>query len=154
MEKLEAKTIVCSYCEGPHFTAKCPHKAKFAADSATSKNFDASKADVKSDKYVPPALRAKMAAEGQSLIQESQPAFAIRLSNLPPDTVESDIRELCSKFGAITRSYVAKDFRTGEAKGWAFVNFSSSESASKAVAVLNDYRYGNMVLKVQIAQNQ
>lgn len=135
-EKIEARMVQCSICQGPHFTAKCQHKAKFADTIHNDeKNRDHNSVKGSSDKKP----------------SSDQPDSTVRLTNLPFGTSENDVVNLCNKFGEVARAYVAKDFKTGAIKGWAFVNFISPDSAKKAISVLNGYRYGNMILKAHLA---
>lgn len=159
--KVEAKAITCQYCQGPHWTARCPHKDKFVdAASAAGKSVEdvGGKGD-KPAKYIPPALRAKLAAEaaggaGPSSTAPRDDTHTIRLSNLQDITTESDIRLLCQPFGHISRVYLSKDQYTGRCKGSAFVGFMSSDAAAKAITRLNGYPYGNIIIKAEMAKLQ
>ena len=55
------------------------------------------------------------------------------LRNLPFDTTRHDLFELFYKYGHIKGIYLVKDKQTGIAKGTAFITYSSSESAQKAL---------------------
>lgn len=108
-------------------------------------------------------MRARMAAAaaaGEDLSQSASPtstlpeSYAIRLNNLEPQMIDDDLRLLCERFGKITRLKVVKDMRTNECKGYGFVNFESQADAERAVARLNGYCYGHVVLKAELMQPQ
>ena len=61
-------------------------------------------------------------------------------------------QELFSRFGQITRVYVALDRERGTSKGFAFVNFVRREDAARAISKLNGYGYDNLILHVEWAQ--
>ena len=76
----------------------------------------------------------------------------IRITNLPEETQDSDIRDLFVKFGRITRIFLAKDKVTGNSKGFAFVSFESRETAAKAIKGVNGHGYMNLILSVEWAK--
>ena len=170
----EAKSLKCRYCEGPHWTAKCPHKDKFAgvklgiAGITSPTSADPSPPPVVDDKpgkYLTPRMRKaqEAAANGEPLSpsgasdsglfsDEREQGTTVRISNLSDVVMDDDIRELCSCIAPVTRCNVAKDRITGRCRGFAFVNFFDKESAEKVVNRLNGLPYGNLILKAEIAR--
>lgn len=165
----ESKTVKCRFCEGPHFSMKCPYKDTFAADGTNKAKFnnpDASESAAASveapaasgpAKYVPKFKRS--VEEGGvdpstiSVTDDRDQGLAIRITNLSDVVVESDIRELVGAIGvAVARCNVGRDRVTGRCKGFAFVNFYSKEDAENVMRRLNGFAYGNMILKVEIAR--
>jgi nucleolar protein 4 len=65
-----------------------------------------------------------------SSVQEKRTLF---LRNLPFDSTRHDIFHLFSKFGYIESIYLVKDHSTGMLKGTAFVTYSQSQSAQRAM---------------------
>lgn len=105
--------------------------------------------------YIPPSVRARMAggdATGDAMRNQRRDENSVRVTNLSPDTREDDLRELFSRFGQITRVYVALDRERGISKGFAFVNFMRREDAARAIQKLNGYGYDNLILHVEWAQ--
>ncbi len=76
----------------------------------------------------------------------------LRASNLTEDATESDLRELFSPFGRITRVFVAKDHVTRKSRGFGFVTFNTKKDAEVALEQLNGYGYGYLILKVEWAK--
>ncbi|KAK9827377.1 hypothetical protein WJX81_003907 [Elliptochloris bilobata] len=99
--------------------------------------------------YVPPSRRAG-AGEGDSMRRREE--NSVRVTNLSEDTREDDLRDLFSPFGPISRIYIAYDRDTGEARGFAFVNFVYSQDAQRAIEKLDGYGYDNLILRVELAQ--
>lgn len=105
--------------------------------------------------YVPPSRRAG-AARGEGATDGSQrrdrdDAFTMRLNNLPEETSEHDLRELCRQFGMTTRVYLARDRVTDLSRGFAFVSYADRESAEAAIAALDRHPYGNLLLSASFA---
>lgn len=75
--------------------------------------------------------------------------YSVRISNLPEDTTESDLKELISRIGLTTRVYLAKDRETYTCKGYAFVNYAIKSDAEKAIRTINGHRYGSMILNAE-----
>jgi translation initiation factor 3 subunit G len=73
----------------------------------------------------------------------------LRITNISSDTLESDLRELFSSFGRVSRVYVGRDRDTGAGKGFAFVSFEERASAVKAIEKVNGRGYDNLILSVQ-----
>ncbi len=55
------------------------------------------------------------------------------VGNLSYNATEEDLRNFFSKFGSIQNVEVIKDRYTGQSKGFAFVEMSTSEEAQKAL---------------------
>ena len=161
---VDAKSIVCQYCEGGHWTAKCPYKATFASaraerekaerDGKASPEPSATAASAADGKYVPPSMRGKGGESMENLMSAPKSDAVIRLSNLSDIATEGDLRALCSVFGPLARVYVAKDHRTFRCRGFAYVTFESKSDAERALPRLNGHRYGNLILKADWSEPQ
>ena len=153
---VEAKSIVCQYCQGAHWTIKCPYKSTFAnarserekaeRDSKSPEPTNNNNSNTVDGKYVPPSMRGK-GDSTENLMSEQKSDAVLRLSNLSEIVTEGDLRTLCSVFGPLARVYVAKDHRTFKCRGFAYVTFESRADAEKALGRLNGHRYGNLILK-------
>lgn len=167
----EAKTVKCRFCDGPHFSVKCPYKDTFAGeDKKFSINGGAGTETAASPvaasaggpaKYVPKFKRSveegglggATGSDASSPIDDRDQGLAIRITNLSDIVVESDIRELVGAIGVpVARCNVGRDRITGRCKGYAFVNFYTKEDAEKVMGRLNGFPYGNLILKVEIAR--
>lgn len=87
---------------------------------------------------------------GNSVRDESEPT--LRISNLPSDTTEDDLRDLFRPFGRTTRIFLAKNKHTGECRGFAFVTYVSRSDAEAAVKAVHGRGYGDMILYVEKAK--
>ncbi|MCL7045251.1 hypothetical protein MKW94_000838 [Papaver nudicaule] len=146
--------MVCRTCgkKGDHWTSKCPYKDLAAPpESFSDKPATADAATPsKSGTYVHPGQR-----EGAKLGSEMRPRRheenSVRVTNLSEDTREPDLLELFRTFGAVSRTYVAIDQKTGMSRGFGFVNFVNKEDAERAINKLNGYGYDNLILRVEWA---
>ncbi len=91
-------------------------------------------------------------ASGDALRAQRRDENSVRVTNLSPEAREDDLRELFSRFGQVTRVYVALDRERGISKGFAFVNFVRKDDAARAIQKLNGYGYANLILHVEWAQ--
>lgn len=171
----EAKTIKCKFCDGPHFSLKCPYRDTFSGEAFKNKLNGAAGASEESSaaaanvadassgptKYVPKFKRSteeggngpQSASGTDSTLDDRDQGLAIRITNLSEVVVESDIRELVGAIGvSVARCNVGRDRFTGRCKGYAFVNFYTKEDAETVMNKINGLPYGNMILKVEIAR--
>lgn len=56
-------------------------------------------------------------------------------------TEEQDLRDIFSRFGHVTRVFLAKDRETGRAKGFAFVSFADRDDAKTACEKVDGCKY-------------
>lgn len=74
------------------------------------------------------------------------------VGNLPYSATENELRDLFAQAGTVTSVEIIKDRLSGQSKGFAFVQMSSSVEAEKAVSMFNDYSLNNRKLKVNPAR--
>ncbi|KAJ7526846.1 hypothetical protein O6H91_16G043400 [Diphasiastrum complanatum] len=70
------------------------------------------------------------------------------------DTTEDDLRELCVSCGDVYEARVLKDKETGQNKGYAFVTFTTRESAEKAIETLGDSELKGKKLRFSQSQSK
>lgn len=149
-------TVKCRYCEMDHWTTKCPYKDKFEnlKEPTASVSVDTAKDEKKSNKYIPPSLREGGNKRGEVMFnsKSKDEPNTIRVTNLPEEIRDSDIKELFDQFGPIARIFLAKDKNTGQSKGFAFVSFKSRYHASQAIETVNGFGYANLILNVEWAK--
>ncbi|KAG0468210.1 hypothetical protein HPP92_017538 [Vanilla planifolia] len=155
MGKAGAVLMVCRTCgkKGDHWTSKCPYKdLAQPADSFIDKppTADGPSAAPAKGAYVPPSMRAGADRSGTEMRRRND-ENSVRVTNLSEDTREPDLHELFSKFGPVSRVYVAVDQKTGVSRGFGFVNFVHREDAEKAINKLNGYGYDNLIIRVEWA---
>jgi RNA recognition motif-containing protein len=77
---------------------------------------------------------------------------SVFVGNISFQTTEGDISSLFEPFGEITRVQLMTDRDTGRSRGFAFVEMSNDEEASKAIAALNGKELGGRALNVNEAR--
>ena len=119
-----------------------------------------------SGKYIPPSIRAGLAAaSGERFAVLAAGASAgykperrmddlntIRVTNLSESTTEADLQDLFQRYGRISRVYLAKDKETMQSRGFAFVSFVSKEDAARAMEELQGFGYDHLILKLEWAR--
>ena len=116
-----------------------------------------------SNRYIPPSMRAGMAAAaaggpgvgGATGFQPERRVDdlnTIRVTNISGNTTEADLQELFEKYGRISRVYLAKDKETLQSRGFAFVSFVSKDDAARAMEELQGYGYDHLILKLEWAR--
>ncbi|KAH9491097.1 Eukaryotic translation initiation factor 3 subunit G [Dermatophagoides farinae] len=145
------QNITCRYCGHNHWTIKCPFAFQMSALNKLTDNNEQAKADDRT-----------RARPGMSLLRDGKrldmgsrgkdEANTIRITNLPEETQDSDIRDLFKDFGRLTRIFLAKDKATGNSKGFAFVSFDTRENAARAIKTVNGHGYNNLILSVEWAK--
>ena len=172
LRKLNAqhKMVSCRYCKGDHWSSKCPYKDTLGATSINLDEVNQAEngssvptvsgtmamggGGGSSGKYVPPSLRGDGNKKGETMSHSrtEEDQAAVRVTNLSEDARESDLRELFGRFGKIERVFLAKDRKTQQSKGFAFIHFSNKDDAWSAIANLNGYGYDHLILKVEWAK--
>lgn len=65
----------------------------------------------------------------------------IYIRNLPSNTTDESLFNLCKKYGKIVSAKAMVDIRTNECKGFGFVMYEKEEQAKKAIDALNKLKY-------------
>lgn len=74
------------------------------------------------------------------------------VGNLAYQTLENDLQEYFSQAGAVSSVNLMLDKFTGKSRGFAFVEFTSSEEANKAVEMFHNKDFQGRALTVNIAR--
>src|SRR5258705_2673554 len=74
------------------------------------------------------------------------------VGNLSYQTMENDLQEFFSKAGVVTAVNLMLDKFTGKSRGFAFIEFSTSEEANKAVEMFHGKDLQGRALTVNIAR--
>jgi RNA recognition motif-containing protein len=85
-------------------------------------------------------------------MQEQFMSTKLYVGNLPYQTTESDLQTLFETSGQVASINVVRDRATGQARGFAFVEMSDSEGATRAIKELNQHEYGGRSLTVNEAK--
>ncbi|GJP63912.1 hypothetical protein CLOP_g20945 [Closterium sp. NIES-67] len=97
--------------------------------------------------------QAKMAEaaavqQQQSTVTQSNAQCRIYVGSIFYDLTEADILLAFSPFGPITKIDMPKDASTGKHKGFCFIEFTTPETASTAIAAMNDFTLAGRRIKV------
>ncbi len=74
------------------------------------------------------------------------------VGNLSYQTMDRDLQDFFSQAGVVTSVTVMLDKFTGKSRGFAFVEFATSEEASKAVEMFHGKEFQGRPLTVNIAR--
>ena len=74
------------------------------------------------------------------------------VGNLPYEIGEADLQDLFARAGQVETVSVMRDAATGRARGFAFVEMSTDEEASRAISELNESQLGGRSLTVNEAR--
>ncbi|KAF1939951.1 eukaryotic translation initiation factor-like protein 3 subunit G [Clathrospora elynae] len=159
--ELKNAKIKCRICQGDHFTTKCPFKDTMAPEG------DVAPADMPDDApggaggslgtgsggYVPPHMRGKSGAgEKMGGKFDRDDSATLRVTNVSEFAEEQDLRDMFSRYGHVTRVFLAKDRETGRAKGFAFVSYADRTDAVKAAEKMDGFGFGHLILRVEFAK--
>lgn len=79
-------------------------------------------------------------------------AQKLYVGNLSDDTTEAQVRELFAQVGEVTSVALITDRDTGRARGFGFVEMSSTEQTQEAIKRFNGYALNNNMLLVNEAK--
>lgn len=166
-EEVFAMNIVCRTCgkEGDHWTSKCPFKNRLQdLPEAPPQGPDSAGDSLRGRSaggYVPPALRAGGSRVGDSDRggggggeRSYNDENTVRVSNLSENTTQADVEDMFRPFGHTTRIFLARDKRTNQSRGFAFVSYIRKADAEKAIATLNGKGHDHLILKVEFSDKK
>ena len=78
----------------------------------------------------------------------------VYVGNLASTTTDEQFSQLVAAFGKPTSAEVVKDKQTGQARGFAFVEFTSEAEAKAAIAGLDGKEVDGRKLKVNEARSK
>ncbi|KAM5265431.1 MKI67 FHA domain-interacting nucleolar phosphoprotein isoform 1-T1 [Hipposideros larvatus] len=87
------------------------------------------------------------ATKKQKQVKEKLTPGVIYVGHLPPALYETQIRAYFSQFGTVTRFRLSRSKRTGNSRGYAFVEFESEDVAKIVAETMNNYLFGERLLK-------
>jgi translation initiation factor 3 subunit G len=160
-EEVFAMNIVCRTCGkvGDHWTSKCPFKNRLQdLPEAPPQGGDSELRGRSAGGYVPPALRAGGSRAGDSdrggeRRRDYGDENTLRVSNLSENTTQGEVEDMFRPFGPTTRIFLARDKRTGQTRGFAFVSYIRKQDADKAIAAMNGKGHDHLILRVEYSDN-
>ncbi|KAJ6298891.1 hypothetical protein OIU76_019952 [Salix suchowensis] len=76
------------------------------------------------------------------------------IGGLPWSTDDQTLRDAFSGYGEVTEARVIMDRETGRSRGFGFVSFDSTESASEAVSAMDGQELGGRNVRVTFAEER
>jgi len=76
------------------------------------------------------------------------------VGNISPGADQASLEALFSVFGTVERAYIITDRKTGQSKGFGFVEMSSDAEAQAAIAALDGKKCDGYTVKVNEAKTQ
>ncbi|MEJ2718047.1 MAG: RNA-binding protein [Deltaproteobacteria bacterium] len=76
----------------------------------------------------------------------------IYVGNLSFDTVEDELKDLFTAYGAVDSVKIISDQFTGRSRGFGFIEMADREEGMKAIQELNSTELGGRTLKVNEAR--
>lgn len=162
---LKDTKIKCRICQGEHWTSKCPFKDTMAPEGEPGPGPEEEPAaggagalgGAGGGSYVPPHLRGKAGVTGERMGggkygHERDDLATLRVTNVSEFAEEQELRDMFSRYGHVTRVFLAKDRETGRAKGFAFVSYADRTDAAKACEKMDGVGYGHLILRVEFAK--
>ncbi|KAL7671713.1 hypothetical protein ACOME3_006617 [Neoechinorhynchus agilis] len=142
VKKIGVSGIQCAHCKQSHLSHACPNRP-------------VNHEDKKNVLPISPQGFNETSANGITEVNKDfEESNVIRVTNLPAETRDDDLRELFSKFGPILKARIARDYKTQRQMEYAFVTFKWADSAMLAIRVMNNYIYGHHVLGVHKANSR
>ncbi|XP_074857174.1 MKI67 FHA domain-interacting nucleolar phosphoprotein [Carettochelys insculpta] len=86
---------------------------------------------------------------GKAAKHEKLTPGVIYIGHLPRGLYEPQIQEYFSQFGTVTRLRVSRSKKTGNSKGYGFVEFESDEVAKIVADTMNNYLFCERLLKCE-----
>lgn len=146
-----ARKITCRYCQGAHFSAKCPFKDSLASlepDPIEGAGAEDSGAAAGSGKFMPRHLRGGVPSDAASL-RDRDDSTTLKIANLNELVDEDMLRnELLFGFGPLMRVNVVRNRETGRSRGLAFAQFASIRTAQQALDALDGRGYHSLIIQV------
>uniref|UniRef100_A0A6M2DFJ9 Putative mki67 fha domain-interacting nucleolar phosphoprotein-like neodiprion lecontei n=1 Tax=Xenopsylla cheopis TaxID=163159 RepID=A0A6M2DFJ9_XENCH len=85
--------------------------------------------------------------EGQNYIAIQKSSGIVYFGRIPHGFYETEMRKYFSQFGKVKRTRVARSEKTGNSKGYGYVEFDNFEVAKIVAETMNNYLMGNRLLK-------
>jgi len=152
-DKQQAKSSIinCKNCGGAHWTNRCPNRhlgpSSMMAGGDNRGGYQGSNKGPNT--YVPPGMRNRGGGGGPH--DDNDPT--IRISNIPENATQDDMRQLLRKFHFNKLRLARKTYAPSGNRGFAFVTFTTIQDAYTAMVKLTGHKYGHMVLKAEWSDN-
>lgn len=130
--------FTCRHCGGTHWSHKCTKYVPVKEDKPAAPTG-----------YVPPQRRGR----GGDHSEPEREITTLRVSNLSEDCTDDDLRGVFSRYGLITRIFLARDRETQLPKGFAYVTFASREEADRAKTGASGVGVDHLIWSIEWAKS-
>lgn len=83
-------------------------------------------------------------------VAKPEPPTTLYIGHLPHGFYERELKKYFSQFGDVVNVRVSRNKKTGNSKGYAFVQFASTDVATKAAGVMDKYLVMGKMLDVHL----
>ncbi|CAJ0577829.1 unnamed protein product, partial [Mesorhabditis spiculigera] len=147
-EKQAAKTTArehCRLCKGhDHWSSHCPYKEMYQTEEdQAAEAADKAAGPGAPGRYLAPGMR------GDRVDQRRSDENTCRVTNLPQEIDEQELRAVFQKIGRVQRVFIARDKVHNLPKGFAFVTYEMRQDAERAIKELNGSFFEHMVMRVE-----
>ncbi|KAG4066890.1 hypothetical protein HA402_008992 [Bradysia odoriphaga] len=144
------KNARCGIVDGEHLSVNSCKGTQMEAVKSSDVNAVETltdSTDVEPGEHIPPVTKDE--AKNGLTDDRYNNTTHIRISNFSETMALPDLMKLLKPIGPSKKVYLARDRASGLCKGFAFVNFRASKSATKAIEMLNGQLYNDKMLKVE-----
>ena len=78
----------------------------------------------------------------------------VYIGNIGPNADDASLEALLSVFGTVEKAYIITDRKTGQSKGFGFVEMGSDADAQAAIEALNGKQCGEYTVIVNEAKSE
>lgn len=78
----------------------------------------------------------------------------LHIGNIAKSVSDNELKELITPFGEATSVEIVRDKRSGESKGFGFVEFGNADHAKAAITGLDGKEVGGQAIKVAEARSR
>lgn len=78
--------------------------------------------------------------------------MSVYIGNLSHDVTKDDLTQLFVEYGTVKIVHIPKDRKTGQQRGFAFVEMATNEEEATAIEVLNKSEFMGQKIKVNSAK--
>ncbi|XP_037706238.1 MKI67 FHA domain-interacting nucleolar phosphoprotein [Choloepus didactylus] len=90
----------------------------------------------------------------RSTQQEKITPGVVYVGHIPRGLFEPQLQAYFSQFGTVTRLRLSRSKKTGNSKGYAFVEFESDDVAKIVAETMNNYLFGERLLKCEFLESE
>ncbi|CAI5477703.1 unnamed protein product [Closterium sp. Yama58-4] len=87
------------------------------------------------------------------MLRSPSRSFVIAVGNIPYDTTEEQLRQICEEVGPVVSFRLVTDRESGKPKGYGFCEYRDEETAQSARRNLNGYDINGRQLRVDFAES-